>query len=103
MRAVILGACSLVALGWTATASAAPSARLVYGRGAEADACPDEAALRSAVSTRVGYDPFFPYSPRAVVATIRGGEGGGFPARIELGDDQRATAVRELVSRETSC
>jgi hypothetical protein len=39
-------------------ASAAPAARLVYAREAGAESCPDEGALRRAVATRMGHDPF---------------------------------------------
>lgn len=38
------------------SAEASPSARLVYVRGAGAEACPDEATLRGAVKQRLGYD-----------------------------------------------
>jgi hypothetical protein len=51
-------------------AHAAPTSRLSYSRDAAASTCPDEAALRKAVATRIGYDPFFPWATRTVVASI---------------------------------
>lgn len=83
-------------------AAASPSARLVYGRGADAEQCPDEGALRRAVAARVGYDPFFPHAPRTVVLTIVRRDG-DLVARLELVEDQRASASRELVSSDAGC
>src|SRR5262245_31710464 len=47
-----------------------PHARLVYVRGAGAERCPDEAALRQAVSRRLGYDPFIDDAPRTLFARL---------------------------------
>ena len=74
----------LLALSWSLDASASPSARLIFGRGPGAESCPDEAVLRTEVSSRIGYDPFFPYAPRTVVLTM-GGSGAKLTARIEAG------------------
>lgn len=51
-------------------AGAFPSARLVYQRSPGAESCPDESALRHAVTERLGYDPFFPWADRTIVARI---------------------------------
>lgn len=53
-----------------APAGATPSAKLTYVRGPGAEACPDESELRRAVAARLGYDPFFPTAPQAIVAQI---------------------------------
>jgi hypothetical protein len=52
------------------SAGATPSARLVYTRSADAASCPDEVALRSAVSARFGYDPFFAWAKQTVLVEI---------------------------------
>lgn len=74
MRATLgtmaVGGATLALLTLSTRAHAAPTARLVYSRTAEASSCPDEAALRRAVSARVGYDVFFPWAPRTVVVAI---------------------------------
>lgn len=86
----------------TSIAAASPAARLVYGRGAGAEKCPDEATLRKELAARVGYDPFFPYASRAIVLTIFGRDE-GLAARIDLVDGERAAASRELVTQRTDC
>lgn len=51
-----------------AQARAAPPARLVYTREISATQCPDEATIRSAVTTRLGHDPFTPTdTPRKTI------------------------------------
>jgi hypothetical protein len=85
------------------TASAAPQARLVYGRGAGASACADEDALRRAVAARVKYDPFFPWAPRTVVVSITERDA-RLVARVELFDDRGQTeGTRELASSSSDC
>jgi hypothetical protein len=51
-------------------ADAAPTSKLTYVRGPGAETCGDEPVLRSAVAQRIGYDPFFPWAERTVVAQI---------------------------------
>jgi hypothetical protein len=51
-------------------ARAAGTVRLVYLRGAEAETCPDEQALRDAVAARLGYDPFTPWALDTLVTEI---------------------------------
>ena len=68
------GLCAITildALASTTIAFAAPSSRLVYGRGEGAEQCPDELALRRAVAARIGYDPFFPWARVTVTAEVR--------------------------------
>lgn len=85
-----------------ADARANPAARLVYGRGAGAEHCPDEATLRREVAKRVGYDPFFPHAPRSVVLTIFG-RNDGLAARVDLVEEERAAASREIVTAGRDC
>jgi len=76
MRSIALGPCSLAlqaaifALGIARGAGAFPTSRLVYARGPGAELCPDQDAVRKAVATRLGYDPFFPGSDKTIVARI---------------------------------
>jgi hypothetical protein len=83
-RSLAVGAV-LATLAVSSSASAAPSTRLVYARGRGAETCPDEFALRHAVATRVGYDPFFPWAPLTVVVEMAGG-GGHVRARVVVVD-----------------
>jgi hypothetical protein len=84
-------------------AHATPTARLVYARGAGAESCPDEAALRRAVAARVGYDPFFPWAGQTVVVRVWALHG-RFAARVEIVDgDGVARGARELSSTENDC
>jgi len=81
----------------------ATSARLVYERDASAETCPDEAALRAAVSKRVGFDPFDEAAPRVIscrVEKIRQ----ALRARIDIEDGAGQPAnARELVSKQADC
>jgi hypothetical protein len=77
-------------------AAAAPTARLVYSRAADAESCPDEGALRRAVAARVGYDPFFAWAHRTVVANVVRRER-SFVASVDLIDEGGiAHGAREL-------
>lgn len=53
--------------GWAAPGDAT---RLEYARSERAAACPDRSALKSAVSKRLGYDPFFPAARQAIIVEI---------------------------------
>lgn len=80
----------------TTTARAAPSARLVYVREKGAEECPDEAAVRAAVSTRLGYDPFSPDAQATLFAEVTR-EASTYHARIKLVDDANVVrGAREL-------
>jgi hypothetical protein len=88
---------ALLATAIPTTASARPSARLVYSRAAGAESCPDERALRAAVAERVGYDPFFAWVKQAVVASMAPDGKRGFVAHIRLVDEHGIEAgTREL-------
>lgn len=84
------GASSLLAvaaLGVGSNALASPSARLTYLRGSGAESCPDEGALRSAVASRLGYDPFFPAANKSVVAEVSRADK-GFRGRVVILDEK---------------
>ncbi len=84
-------------------ARAGQSARLVYGRTAEAAACADEAGLRQAVARRLGYDPFVDSSDNTVVAEVRG-DGPGLKARVFLVQHgNEAGGVREFWAPSRDC
>jgi len=84
------------ALVFAANASAAPTGRLVYSRARDAESCPDEGTLRRAVAARVGYDPFFPWAQRTVVASVER-VNRQFVANVSLIDEQGiAHGARQL-------
>ena len=60
MRLLLAAPAAITALVAARPASAGASAHLVYVRGAGAEQCPGEQAIRAAVGARLGYDPFFP-------------------------------------------
>jgi hypothetical protein len=101
-------ACLAGAVLFSTPALATPSARLTYSRSEGAESCPDEGVLRRAVEQRLGYDPFFPWADRTIVARLSG-EARELHASIELLDaggivrgsrklTAPASACRELVS-----
>lgn len=99
MRAMPLAPLVLLGLSFAGTrpARAAPTARLVYSRTAGAASCPDEGALRRAVSVRVGYDPFFGWARKTIIANMSASPSRGFVARVMLVDeDGIAHGAREL-------
>jgi hypothetical protein len=67
-------------------AHATPTARLVYSRTAAASSCPDEQSLRRSVAARIGYDPFFAWAKRTIVAGLAR-EGDVFVGKVELVDE----------------
>jgi len=80
----------------TASAGLPSSARLIYVRGKGAEACPDEAAFRRFVSSRVGYDPFFPWALRTIVAQIDVSVD-GFRGRLQLVDEHADLSGEKLI------
>lgn len=77
-------------------AAAAPTGRLVYSRAPGAESCADEATLRRSVASRVGYDPFFPWATRTVVANLAR-RSRDFVATVSLVDERGvAHGGREL-------
>ena len=87
MRALYSNVAAVLLVAAPGVARATPSARLVYSRGHGAESCADEAALRRAVASRVGYDPFFPWAKRTVVAEISAA-GARYFARVFLVDER---------------
>ncbi len=84
-------------------AGAAASARLVYMRGPGAEQCPGEDALRAAVGTRLGYDPFFAWAHDTMFIEIAR-TGSSFVARIALVDEQNMQrGEREISVEGTDC
>lgn len=85
------------------TVLAAPSARLVYLRDAEASSCPDESAVRAAVAARLGYDPFLAFAPSTMFAEIRR-EGADYKGFVKLVDPHNVVrGARELVHTGEPC
>jgi hypothetical protein len=85
------------------SANATPSARLAYARAAEADACPDEAALRSAVAGRFGYDPFFAWAKQTVIVQVWR-EQLRYRSRVQVVDERGLMrGSRELSGDDESC
>lgn len=90
--AAFVAACSLVA----APAWAEPAGRLVFRRGPGVDGCPDETALRRAVASRLGDDPFDDAQPTLFDVTIVR-DGNGLLGRVSLVDmSGTASGVREI-------
>jgi hypothetical protein len=86
----------------SATVGATPTARLVYSRTADAESCPDEADLRQAVAARVGYDPFFAWAAKTIVAHTASARPQGFVVNIDLIDERGvAHGARELRTEGT--
>jgi hypothetical protein len=68
----------------------------VYSRSVDAGSCPDEQALRRAVAARVGYDPFFAWATRTVVASLTR-RNQAFVATVDLVDEGGVShGAREL-------
>jgi hypothetical protein len=84
------------------TAMAAPSARLHYTRGGGAEACPDEAAMRRAVASQLGYDPFDDQASTSVEASILRKDDRLF-GRVDVVRPHESSGKRELSSREVDC
>src|SRR4029077_7562341 len=92
---------ALSRVAWPSPGS--PSARLVYGRSAEAASCPAEPALRTAVAARFGYDPFFPWAKATIVVQVSRIRS-LYVSRVQLLDEQGiAQGVRELSSSANDC
>ncbi|HVJ90988.1 MAG TPA: hypothetical protein VM580_14390 [Labilithrix sp.] len=96
--AAILGA-----VAWATPAEASPRSRLFYSRSREAEACPDEAALHRAVIERVGYDPFFAWADRTVIASIAKHKT-ELVGKVEIVDANGiGQGVREITASATDC
>jgi len=86
IRIALAASALFAAVAWTPVARATPSAHLVYSRGAGTEECPDETALRRAVALRVGYDPFFSWADKTIVASVLRAQPRGFVVRVHLVD-----------------
>jgi hypothetical protein len=96
-------ALTLLSLLLPARAAASPSARLVYVRNPGTETCPDEAAIRAAVSARLGYDPFFRSAPATMTVELTM-VGDTYRARIQLVDeDGTVRGVRDLAQPGPRC
>ncbi len=97
LTTVILGSAS------AARADGITKARLVYERGAGAEDCPEEAAVRAAVVARLGYDPFVDTASSTLRATI-GRSDSTYRADVKLVDDGDAVrGARTLEHRGARC
>ncbi|HEY8038517.1 MAG TPA: hypothetical protein VIF15_01935 [Polyangiaceae bacterium] len=82
---------------------AGASARLTYVRGPGAEKCPGEQAIRAAVSTRLGYDPFFPWAHDTLFVEVTRG-GGAFHVEIKMVDqDNLQRGARSLAVKGSDC
>jgi hypothetical protein len=96
--AVILAASSVTHL-----ARAFPSSRLIYVRGKGTEQCPGEEIVRSEVSSRLGYDPFFLWAERTIVAQVTG-DGRQYRATVQLLDERGVVrGSRALSSPSDDC
>jgi hypothetical protein len=76
---------------------------LSYARGVGAESCPDDAAFRSGVARRLGYDPFRSEARSRVEVTLAR-SASGFSAHIVIGGvDGVADASRDLSTEGGSC
>jgi len=104
-RSVLRAAPFLVfALAPLRASAATRSTHLVYVRAANAAQCADEAGMRSAVSVRLGYDPFVAYAETTLVVEIRAARAGGFEAdvRVVRGDGVEA-GHRKIAVEDPDC
>jgi hypothetical protein len=83
--------------------SRSTSVRLRYERDLAASGCPNEAALRDAVSARLGYEPFSEKASRTVRAHV-GRKDGAFHGTVELyGANGTLEGERRLHSESDRC
>lgn len=97
----------LVAVVLFASASsealASPTARLSYVRGPGAESCPDEEAMRRAVATRLGYDPFRVSAPITLSVGIRRSKD-TYAGEVKLVDEAGVErGARTFESRASEC
>ena len=94
---------ALITLAAARPALAFPTTRLVYVRAPGAETCPDQDAVRNAVRARLGYDPFFPTSDKAIVLRIsRAGQ--QLKGEVHLVNEQGVEiGEREFASNLNKC
>lgn len=78
----VLIALTIISVSLPRVAEADP-ARLVYTRGPGAESCPDDAALRRAVATRLGHEPFSASADLTMSVEVTS-EGGHLRGRIRV-------------------
>jgi hypothetical protein len=84
-------------------ADAAPAVRLSYQRGAGAERCPDELAVRSAVAARLGYDPFHEPAQLELEARVAAQGTGLLGSVTAKSSDGQSRGSRELRSEQADC
>ena len=92
----------LLLLPGLAVAAPVRPVRLVFDRIEQSSACPDEAALRSAIAGRLGFDPFEATAPATVQVSIQGGPG-AFQSEITLIDELGVKKSRRLTGTRPDC
>jgi hypothetical protein len=84
-------------------ATAFPTSRLTYVRNKGAELCPPEEVVRTEVATRLGYDPFFVWAERTIVAQVWR-EPKGYRAAVQLVDAKGlVSGSRALRSQSDDC
>lgn len=84
-------------------ATAFPTSRLTYVRNKGAESCPSEEVVRAEVASRLGYDPFFVWAERTIVAQVWR-EPKGYRASVQLLDDKGVVSgSRSLRSHSDDC
>lgn len=79
-------------------------ARLVYTRAPNTMACPDEAGLRSAVSTRLGYDPFEGAAATTAVVDVSVTKSTKLESSVRFRDEHgRLHGKKEISSAADDC
>lgn len=68
---------------------------LDYERSGKVDACPDEAAFRTAVVARLGRDPFVAVATRKIVVRLSG-SGSGWTALVRVEQDGASSGERRI-------
>jgi hypothetical protein len=103
LAAATAAACVALVPARARAQAATPAARLLYTQGQGAEACIDAAALREAVTMRLGYDPFRADAPATVEARVAA-TAKGLRADVRLFDAAGAlVGERELSSPGTDC
>jgi hypothetical protein len=96
-----MSAISTCLIGSAATAF--PTSRLTYVRNKGAELCPPEEVVRTEVATRLGYDPFFVWAERTIVAQVWR-EPKGYRAAVQLVDAKGlVSGSRALRSQSDDC
>ncbi len=94
---------ALCVLAFASPAAAFPSTRLVYVRAQGAEQCPEQNAMRKAVSTRLGYDPFFASSDKTVIVRVLR-QADHLTGQVELIDEHGVqVGLREFSAEPDHC